>query len=540
MQCPKLYYFKTILGIKTPPTEATLRGTLAHYAFEHVFNHAPQERIVDLALAYVEPAWVMLTDPLVSRESVPEDSFEFRLRSAEGRFREAVEPGSDDEARVLEDAVSAKLIVPEAERERFLDTVRAAVRGWFAMENPSKFEPKDRERYVRAKVGKALIHGYIDRLDAVVDKSGVERVFVSDYKGLALDTPLPTPDGWTTMGRVKVGDLLLSPSGRAVRVTEKTPEQTLDCFEICFDGGSRIVADEVHLWQLADGRVVSTLELAVLSTQGEVSLPPVQPLELSPRTLPMDPYRAGSMVTLAEFLHPHAEEYLTVLRSSRGSLEQRLEILRGAASVSPSGTIQVQDSAVADLLSECASLSGLGALRFLREGDGLTAVFRETDAPPPRRILSVNAVTARPTACVAVDAVDHLYLAGTGMVPTHNTGKKPSPRFEDDAFFQLELYAAALAVDGVDTYQLRLLYTNEGRPDSVLTRRVDPALLDRTRKKIVSVWEAIRQAEKTSRWPTRKQRLCDWCHFKDVCPAFNPGLEGLLPEEIEVRLNSAK
>ena len=33
-------------------------------------------------------------------------------------------------------------------------------------------------------------------------------------KALALDTPLPTPTGWTTMGEVAVGDLLYDAAGR--------------------------------------------------------------------------------------------------------------------------------------------------------------------------------------------------------------------------------------------------------------------------------------------------------------------------------------
>ena len=33
-------------------------------------------------------------------------------------------------------------------------------------------------------------------------------------KALALDTPLPTPEGWTTMGEVRVGDRLIGADGR--------------------------------------------------------------------------------------------------------------------------------------------------------------------------------------------------------------------------------------------------------------------------------------------------------------------------------------
>ena len=39
------------------------------------------------------------------------------------------------------------------------------------------------------------------------------RLRVVDYKGLAVDTPLPTPDGWTTMGEVEVGDRLIGFDG---------------------------------------------------------------------------------------------------------------------------------------------------------------------------------------------------------------------------------------------------------------------------------------------------------------------------------------
>ena len=41
-------------------------------------------------------------------------------------------------------------------------------------------------------------------------------------KALALDTPLPTPDGWTTMGEVQAGDYLLGADGRPTRVLAAT------------------------------------------------------------------------------------------------------------------------------------------------------------------------------------------------------------------------------------------------------------------------------------------------------------------------------
>jgi replicative DNA helicase len=73
-------------------------------------------------------------------------------------------------------------------------------------------------------------------------------------KALALDTPLPTPTGWTTMGEVEVGDELLDAAGRPTRVVAATEVMTgRPCYEVEFSDGSVIVADAQHQW-LTDTR----------------------------------------------------------------------------------------------------------------------------------------------------------------------------------------------------------------------------------------------------------------------------------------------
>ncbi len=68
-------------------------------------------------------------------------------------------------------------------------------------------------------------------------------------KALALDTPLPTPDGWTTMGEVQVGDMLLGADGKPTKVIAATPVmQNRPCYEIEFNDGTVIVADASHQW----------------------------------------------------------------------------------------------------------------------------------------------------------------------------------------------------------------------------------------------------------------------------------------------------
>ncbi|MFF4771703.1 replicative DNA helicase [Microtetraspora fusca] len=69
-------------------------------------------------------------------------------------------------------------------------------------------------------------------------------------KALALDTPLPTPTGWTTMGDVKVGDCLLGADGVPTRVVAATEVMHgRPCYEVEFSDGTVIVADGSHQWR---------------------------------------------------------------------------------------------------------------------------------------------------------------------------------------------------------------------------------------------------------------------------------------------------
>nr|WP_308201542.1 replicative DNA helicase [Sphaerisporangium perillae] len=69
-------------------------------------------------------------------------------------------------------------------------------------------------------------------------------------KALALDTPLPTPNGWTTMGEVRPGDHLIGADGKPTRVIAATDVmRDRPCYEVEFDDGTVIVADAGHQWR---------------------------------------------------------------------------------------------------------------------------------------------------------------------------------------------------------------------------------------------------------------------------------------------------
>jgi len=68
-------------------------------------------------------------------------------------------------------------------------------------------------------------------------------------KALALDTPIATPDGWTTMGEITLGSEVFDEQGQPCRVTHVSPVFVdHDCYEVTFDDGSRLVADAEHQW----------------------------------------------------------------------------------------------------------------------------------------------------------------------------------------------------------------------------------------------------------------------------------------------------
>jgi hypothetical protein len=69
-------------------------------------------------------------------------------------------------------------------------------------------------------------------------------------KALALDTPIPTPQGWTTMGEIQVGGEVFDERGHRCTVIAATPVMNgRPCYEVEFSDGTVIVADAEHLWK---------------------------------------------------------------------------------------------------------------------------------------------------------------------------------------------------------------------------------------------------------------------------------------------------
>lgn len=77
----------------------------------------------------------------------------------------------------------------------------------------------------------------------------VQIAAVSQDQPLALDTEVPTPNGWVTVGDLAVGDYVYGSDGEAHRVERETEVlEGLDCYKVKFDDGTEIVASASHGW----------------------------------------------------------------------------------------------------------------------------------------------------------------------------------------------------------------------------------------------------------------------------------------------------
>lgn len=123
-------------------------------------------------------------------------------------------------------------------------------------------------------------------------------------KALPLDVPIATPAGWTTMGQIKVGDVIFGSDGRPTKVTFATKVMRgHTCYRITFDDGTSMPADAGHKWQVDDllsenRKVLTTTEIIVGIMQGRpgrsrYAISNTAPLQAHAADLPLDPYSFG-------------------------------------------------------------------------------------------------------------------------------------------------------------------------------------------------------------------------------------------------------
>ena len=91
-------------------------------------------------------------------------------------------------------------------------------------------------------------------------------------KALAVDTPIPTPQGWRTMGELRVGDEVFGVDGHASHVIAATEIMTgRTCYEVLFSDDQSIVADSSHLWLTMTKSARTHFGRAALRTTAELA-----------------------------------------------------------------------------------------------------------------------------------------------------------------------------------------------------------------------------------------------------------------------------
>lgn len=132
--------------------------------------------------------------------------------------------------------------------------------------------------------GNLAIKGTIDLVTEMEDGT----IEVIDWKGLPVDTPIPTTTGWKTMGDLTKDDVIFDKDGNQTRIIEKSTKSFKPCYKIEFNDKTEAICDNEHLWMLDDGNVVN---VKILQIGDKIDV--AKPLKIKDSDLPVDPYVFG-------------------------------------------------------------------------------------------------------------------------------------------------------------------------------------------------------------------------------------------------------
>ncbi len=145
MVCPLLYRLRVIDRLPEPPSPAATRGTVIHTVLERLFDLPATERTLTTAVGMVDDAWAA---------TVEDDE----------RLADYIETFDGD---------------PDLMRQEWLTGSDELLERYFALEDPTRLEPAERELLVETVLDTGLVlRGFVDRLD--VAANGDMRVV--DYK----------------------------------------------------------------------------------------------------------------------------------------------------------------------------------------------------------------------------------------------------------------------------------------------------------------------------------------------------------------------
>lgn len=125
-------------------------------------------------------------------------------------------------------------------------------------------------------------------------------------KAQPLHSKIKTPNGWVTMGDIKVGDIVSCPDGSSASVSGVFPQGKKDIYKFTFSDGRTAEACGEHLWDVfvpygkkrhLTRRTLTTKELLPkIHTSKGVKIPVIEQIDTPGVDLPIDPYVLGVLL----------------------------------------------------------------------------------------------------------------------------------------------------------------------------------------------------------------------------------------------------
>lgn len=116
--------------------------------------------------------------------------------------------------------------------------------------------------------------------------------------------------------------------------------------------------------------------------------------------------------------------------------------------------------------------------------------------------------------------IDRWTMKGTkATITDYKTGATPGrAEWAKPYELQIMIYVPLLEKqEGLEVGKAELIYLKDGNKKTYTPTEKRRQSMQKT---VASVWEGIEGSCKTGEFETRKSKLCDWCSFKNICPAW--------------------
>lgn len=123
-------------------------------------------------------------------------------------------------------------------------------------------------------------------------------------KALSLDSKVKIPGGWTTMGEIELGDIVIGRDGLPTNVVGVYPQGEVQLYRITFTDGRSVECCAEHQWTIWDRkhkewRTVNTakiIEMIKANKDHRIHIPLITPEASEDKEFNIDPYLLGALI----------------------------------------------------------------------------------------------------------------------------------------------------------------------------------------------------------------------------------------------------